>query len=222
MAAWAYEYIQPVFVFFWACDERNPQQKQQQHTVPRATVVAAAAAAEVALVVVRTATPKTWSRSTPKTTETGDASRGRLSSDDQNRSLSSFFGPADALLAPWSFLCQFFRACVVSSFSLHLFTYALLTTALWVSRIRRKALKYTVYRLQESSLLSSVLFSVHTALCWSLCTPLVCAVVGCSFFFVLTFLFPTATWFSFFFKGEINKTRTSTSSIHYVPHMIRA
>ena len=47
------------------------------------------AAAEVSLVVVRVpTTPKTWPRSTPETTETGDASRGRLSSDDQNRSLS--------------------------------------------------------------------------------------------------------------------------------------
>ena len=38
-----------------------------------------------------------------------------------------------------------------------------------------------------------MLCNVHTALCWSLCTPLVCA-VGCCFFVVLTFLlFPTAT-----------------------------
>ena len=94
------------------------------------TKAAAAAAAEVALAVVRAATtPKPWPRSTRKTTETGDASRGRLSSDDPNRALS-FFGPTDALLAACSFLCQFFRAGVVTSFRFHLLPYALLTTVL--------------------------------------------------------------------------------------------
>ena len=76
--------------------------------------------------------------------------------------------------------CQLALCCV--SFAEHaslpclgyiFFAYVLLTTALSVSRIRRKALKYTVYRLRESSLLQSVLSGVHTALCGSLCTPLV-------------------------------------------------
>ena len=68
------------FRVFWGLRRREPTAKK----------AAAAAAAEVVLVVVRAATPKTWPRSTPKTTDTGDTSRGRLSSDDQNRSLFIF------------------------------------------------------------------------------------------------------------------------------------
>ena len=65
------------------------------------TTKAAAAAAEVALAVARAATtPKPWRRSTRITTKTGNASRGRFSSDDSNRTLY-FSGPTDALLAPW-------------------------------------------------------------------------------------------------------------------------
>ena len=97
-----------------------------------------------------------------------------------------FLDPTDALLAARSFLCQFFPAGVATSFiGLHLFAYALLTCA---SRIRRKALKYTaVYGLRESSLLQSVLCGVHTAPCWSSCTPLVCASTVGFLFEVLTF-----------------------------------
>ena len=107
-------------VVFWACDERNPQQQQKQRTVPRAAAAAAAAAAaEVAMVVVRTATPTPDLSQLPKTTLTGDASRGRLSSDDKKRScLSCLFGETDALLVVCSFLVHFFRAGVVASFSL--------------------------------------------------------------------------------------------------------
>ena len=83
----------------------------------KGTTTKKAAAAEVTLVVVGAATPKTWPRSTPKITDTGDTSRGRLSSDDQNRSLSLFFfGPTDALLAACPFLVSVFpsrRRCFV-------------------------------------------------------------------------------------------------------------
>ena len=75
------------FRVFWGLRRREPTAKK----------AAAAAAAEVVLVVVRAATPKTWPRSTPKTTDTGDTSRGRLSSDDQNRSL--FISLADGCSA---------------------------------------------------------------------------------------------------------------------------
>ena len=108
-------HIQPVLVFFGGLRREEPTKQK------------AAAAAEVALVVVRPATPKTWPRSTPKTTETGDASHGRLSSDDQNRSLLSLV----RCMLCWQLLIFVsVSAGVVISFRLHLFTYALLTTAL--------------------------------------------------------------------------------------------
>ena len=70
----------PVFVFFGLATRRTHATK---------AAAAAAAAAEAALVAVRAATTRTtWPRSTPMTTETGDASRGRLSSDDPNRTIS--------------------------------------------------------------------------------------------------------------------------------------
>ena len=94
---------------FGACDEKNPHNNS--------TAAAATAAAEVALVVVRAVTtPKTWPRSTPKTTETGDASRGRLSSDDANRTALFFFWSDGCSAGSLSSSCQFFRAGVVSLF----------------------------------------------------------------------------------------------------------
>ena len=127
MAARAYEYVQNLFSCFFGLATRGTHTPK---AAAEAAAAAAAAAAEVALVVMRAATtPKTWPRSTPKTAETGDAPRGRLSADDPNRTFSSFFGPTDALLAACSFFCQFFRAGVVTSFKSNLFTYALLTTA---------------------------------------------------------------------------------------------
>ena len=52
-----------------------------------------------------------------------------------------------------------------------------------------------------------MLCGVHTALRWSLCTPLVCAVLVIFLLFRLFFCFQRPRDF-----GEINKTRTSTSS----------
>ena len=87
----------------------------------------------------------------------------------------------------------------------HLFTYALLTTALWVSRIRRKALKYTAGTGWGNP-------RCHCAGC----TPLCAGRCARRLFVLLVVLF-VLSWLFFLFQrprdfGEINKTRTSTSS----------
>ena len=63
---------------------RNSQQ-QQEHTSRAETLAAAAAAAQVATtLVVRIATTTPGLGQLRRLTETGDASRGHLSSDDNN------------------------------------------------------------------------------------------------------------------------------------------
>ena len=87
------------FRFVLPCrDERNPRNKISISSA------AAAAAAAAALAVARAATtPKTWPWSTPKITETGDASRGASPRTIQTAffffwSDSTLFGPTGALL----------------------------------------------------------------------------------------------------------------------------
>ena len=110
-------------MFFWFAATRGT------HTTKAAAAAAAAvavAAAAVALAVARAATTlKTWPRSTPKITETGDASRCASPWTIQTAFFffwsDFFFGPMDALLAACPFLCQFFRAGVVTVPSFYIF-----------------------------------------------------------------------------------------------------
>ena len=121
------------------------------------------------------ATPKPWPRSTPKTTETGDASRGRLCSDDQNRPLLFLVRMLCWQLALFS--VSFSIRGVVTSFRLHLFTCTLLTTALCVSRIRRKAL----ICLQAAGSIAATNCAVRCAHC-SVLVVVHAACLCCSFF----------------------------------------
>ena len=105
-----------------------------------------------------------------------------------SRSLSYLFGPTDALFAVCSILCLFFfyRAGVVNSLSFPtFFTYALLITALGVSRIRRKGLKH----MQALGLLAAVKCAVRCARL-SVLVVVHPACVRCSFDVIL--LFPKA------------------------------
>ena len=132
------------------------------------------------------------------------------------------------------------RRCFVRS---HFFTYALLTTALLVSRIRRKALKY----IQDAGMLQSVLcvyiclanhsavskphptegagiyagcrFSGCCNVCCAVCTLLCagrCAPCLCCSLFVCCRDFAFSNGHDTFL--EINETRTSTY-IHHMYHM---
>ena len=128
-------------MFFGACDERNPHNKRGSSSSRSSTASCASRGDTKNLALANSEDYR------DKRCIAWEPLHGR------SKPHSLFFGPADALLAACSFLCQFFRAGVVTSFRLHIFKCALLTTALWVSRIRRKALKHTaVYRLRESSL----------------------------------------------------------------------
>ena len=81
----------------------EPQQQQEGHTVLRA---AAAAAVEVPTVVsCANRDTNIWLRSTPKTTETGDTSRGRLSSDEKTPFTFYCFGPTEDALLAVCFIC---------------------------------------------------------------------------------------------------------------------
>ena len=103
---------------FWLAATRGT------HTTRAAAAAAAAgaaAAAAGALAIARAATtPKTWPRPTPKITETGDASRGASPRTIQTAffffwSDFYFFWPDGCSAGSLLFLCQFFRAGVVTS-----------------------------------------------------------------------------------------------------------
>ena len=87
-----------------------------------------------------------------------------------------------ALVAVCSLLCQYCRAGVVASFRLHFFIYMCLTTALCVSRIRRKTLEC----IQAEGILAV------TKCAGAVCTPLYagrCALLVLLFVLLLSSLF---------------------------------
>ena len=107
-------------VFLVCRDERNPHNKISSSSS------SSSRSRSSSLAVARAATaPKTWPRSTPKNTETGDASRGASPRTIQTAFFFfwpdfTLFGRTDALLAAQGsllFFCQCFGAGVITSFN---------------------------------------------------------------------------------------------------------
>ena len=144
----------------------------------------------------------TWIRSTPKTTETGGSLRGPLLG--RPKTLSNLCRPTDALLEVWSFSCIFFHVGVDAPLRFPTFfehIYALPTTALWLSRIRRKGPK----NMQAAVFPAAVKCAVRCTRPAVLIVVHPAYVVRCSFV-VATLLFPTPMVFS----CEKKNARTST------------
>ena len=135
----------------------------------------------------------TCSRSTLKSTETGDASRGRRFLNNLKRFLIYLVsGPTYALLAICSFLCLFFRAGVVASSRLERDNFYLCLanhSAVGKSQPAEGSGLYAT-----AGFLTAAKFAVRCARRSVLVVVHPTCAVRCSFVLV-TFLFPTATTF---------------------------